>query len=70
MLIIYCPMLFHLLWLVCTYPKCYIPYALLTGGASGSSKKSRPRPRIMEVNEYGDMTEQNIVRERAKEAAK
>ena len=34
------------------------------------SKKSRHRPRIMQVNEYGDMTEQNIVRERAKEAAK
>ena len=53
---------------MCSYSLCFSPYIHFTGGPSGSSKKSRPRPRPMVIDQYGDMTEVNIVRERAKEA--
>ena len=62
------PMLFHR-WLVCPYFLCSPLYILLTGGPSNSSKKSKkPRARPMLIDRYGDMTEVNIAREKAREA--
>ena len=62
------PMLFHP-WLVCPYFLCFPLYILFTGGPSDSSKKSKKaRSRPMLIDQYGDMTEVNIAREKAQEA--